>query len=127
MSKNLQEMPIRPVIVDYTWRSRGVTIVRCPVCRYHGQIENPKTTRVRIIHKEIMRTDGSLRLLEYCWAPQADVKKALEKKVARRGQSIVEISLLMPFFCLLLFGTLDIGRLIQAQARVTNAAHLAMR
>ena len=44
----------------------------------------------------------------------------------KRGQATVELASLLPLLCLLLFATLDLGRYIQAQSRMTNAAHVAL-
>jgi Flp pilus assembly protein TadG len=44
-----------------------------------------------------------------------------------RGQSLVEFALVFPIFILVLFGLLDVGRLIFATAAVSNAAREGAR
>src|SRR5439155_10257211 len=44
----------------------------------------------------------------------------------QRGQSTLELSLLLPLLCLLLFGTLDLGRYLKTQTELNNAAHVGV-
>jgi hypothetical protein len=44
-----------------------------------------------------------------------------------RGQSVVELALVLPMFLALLFGMIDIGRIIWASDAVTNAAREGAR
>jgi Flp pilus assembly protein TadG len=43
-----------------------------------------------------------------------------------RGQSAVELALLPPLFCLLLFGTLDLARLAKTVTELNTAAHVGV-
>jgi Flp pilus assembly protein TadG len=45
----------------------------------------------------------------------------------REGQSLVEFALVAPLILLLVFGIIDIARIIQAQVSVNNAARQAVR
>ncbi len=40
----------------------------------------------------------------------------------RKGQSLIEFALLLPFLLLLILGTLDLGRMFYTQMVITNAA-----
>lgn len=44
----------------------------------------------------------------------------------KRGQAAVELALLLPLLCLLLFGSLDLGRYIKTQTELNNAAHVGV-
>lgn len=44
-----------------------------------------------------------------------------------RGQALVEFALVVPFFLLLLFGIIDLGRLVYAANAVSNGAREAAR
>ena len=44
----------------------------------------------------------------------------------RKGQATVEMTLLLPLLCLLLFGTLDLARYAKTQTELNNAAHVGV-
>ena len=46
---------------------------------------------------------------------------------AQRGQSLVEFALALPVFLLLLFGLLDVGRLVYDYSTLANAARSGLR
>src|SRR4051794_19954864 len=45
----------------------------------------------------------------------------------KKGQSILELAVVAPVLLLLIFGVIDLARLMQAQASVTNAARRGIR
>lgn len=51
--------------------------------------------------------------------------RRLRRKAAdARGQSVVELALLLPVLMLILVGAIDLGRLVQAEVVVNNAARV---
>ena len=49
-------------------------------------------------------------------------KRLRRKFVAHRGQSLIELALMLPFLLVLIIGSIEVGRLFFAKAIVTNAA-----
>lgn len=157
MTKQFVLRPMKDTMLDYTWRTNGREVLICPICKRNGTPRTAGDDKVIMLHKEIVSDFRAAHIVEFCEADNTEIRAALirkekarlysfelaerrrAEKLARKtarhrkylldtyGQSMVEMALLLPFFCLLLFGTIDLGRLIQAHTRVSNAAHLAMR
>lgn len=53
--------------------------------------------------------------------------RSLLAKRGRRGQSMVEFALIVPLFLLMLFGLVDMGRLVYASTTMSQAAREAAR
>jgi Flp pilus assembly protein TadG len=51
-----------------------------------------------------------------------DPRRASPRPRGRRGQSLVELALLLPLLALLMLGALDLGRVFIAYTRLTNVA-----
>lgn len=49
------------------------------------------------------------------------------RRTRSRGQTLVEFALILPLFCLIVFGLFDIGRAVYAYNTVSNAARAAAR
>ena len=50
------------------------------------------------------------------------IKRKLNKRIGSKGQSLVELALLMPFLLVLIIGALEFGRLFYTKIVITNAA-----
>jgi Flp pilus assembly protein TadG len=56
-----------------------------------------------------------------------DLSRALNKHKRQRGDAIVELALLVPILMLMLFGVLELGRIVDAWIVVNNAAREGAR
>ena len=51
----------------------------------------------------------------------------ISKKPAKRAQAMVEFAIVLPILLMMLFGVLEVGRLIFIYAAITNASREAVR
>ena len=148
--------PMKDTLLDYTWRTNGKEVLICPECKQNGTPRRTDDDRIIMLHKEVLSDFSGAHMVEYCETSNDEINATLVRKekarvaayermerlraekLARKsarhkkflqenyGQSIVEMTLLMPIFCLLLFGTLDLARYIRLQVELNHAANVGL-